>query len=43
MAGLETWTMTYEQAIHEADQRMLRDRLYKAQQDLIRGHFEVDR
>jgi hypothetical protein len=41
VAGLETYTMTYEQAIKAAERRMLEDHVWKAQQSLIDAHFRV--
>jgi hypothetical protein len=41
VAGLETYTMTYEQAIRAAERRLLEDHVWKAQQSLIDAHFRV--
>jgi hypothetical protein len=43
LESIETWTMTYEQAIARANQDMLSRRLEQAQREVIRQHFEVDR
>lgn len=39
LEGIETYRMTYKDAIKAANQKMLGDRVYKAQQGLIRDHF----
>lgn len=39
MSGLDTITLTYEQAVIAANNRIVGDALGKAQGDLIREHF----
>ena len=39
----DTHTMTYDEAIVFANQKMTRDFLNKAQRDAINGHFRVNR
>lgn len=41
LAGVETWKYTYQQAMDNANQRMLQDKLALAQRELIRSHFKV--
>jgi len=41
MQGLETHTMTYDQAIRMANQNLVRQRLNQAQKSLIADHFRV--
>lgn len=36
MSGLETWRWSFEEALRRAEQRMLAERLNKAQADIIR-------
>lgn len=40
MKGLETHTMTYDQAIRIANQKLVKDRLGAAQRGLIQDHFK---
>jgi hypothetical protein len=39
MAGMETHTMTYEQAVRATERKLLRDRLNEAQRKLVAGHM----
>lgn len=39
LEGIETYRMTYKQAMKAAEGKMLGDRVYQAQQALIRDHF----
>jgi len=39
MRGLETHRLTVEEATQQANQRLLRDRLNKAQDDAVKAHF----
>jgi len=41
--GLDTYKMTYEEAIKAAEKRLLDEHMYKAQQELLRSHFEASR
>ena len=43
MKGIETHTMTYDQAIKLANQALLRNRLDAAQKSLVNEHFRVNR
>ena len=39
MEGIETYRMTFREAVAAAEKKLLGDRVYKAQQALIRDHF----
>jgi hypothetical protein len=41
LSGIETWKYTYQQAIEIANQRLLGDRLDRAQRELVREHFKA--
>jgi len=43
MKGLDTHTMTYDQAIRAANQALMKNRLDQAQRDLVNTHFRVNR
>jgi hypothetical protein len=43
MKGLETHTMTYDQAIRAANQALMKNRLAAAQKSLINQHFRENR
>jgi hypothetical protein len=40
LSGIDTHTMTYEQAIRAAERKMLGDHVWRAQQSLIDAHFK---
>lgn len=40
LAGMETWTMTYEQAIRASENKLLSDRLNEAQRSLVANHLK---
>lgn len=42
MKGLRTWEMTYDQARDQANDRMTKQALLDAQNDLIKQHFKRD-
>ena len=39
LSGIDTHTMTYEEAIRAAERKMLSDHVGRAQQSLIDAHF----
>jgi hypothetical protein len=39
MAGIETHTMTYEQAVRYANQAVVKNRLNAAQRNMVNSHF----
>lgn len=39
LLGIETYKLTYEQAIAEANDKLVRDRLNQVQADILRSHF----
>lgn len=41
LSGIETWKYTYQQAMDLANQRLMGDKLDKAQRELIREHFKA--
>lgn len=43
MAGLETHTMTMDEAIAEANRKLERDQVAAAQNELLKAHFSVPR
>jgi hypothetical protein len=43
MKGIETHTMTYDQAIRLANQTLMKNRLQAAQASLVNAHFRVRR
>lgn len=43
MAGLETFRMTYEQAVKEMNAGMLSSHLGRVEQKIIKSHFEQSR
>lgn len=42
MKGLETHTMTYTEAVRQANQRLTVDRLNAAQRNLVQTHFRAN-
>jgi hypothetical protein len=40
MAGLETFRMTFDEAVNAANRRLVSDRLERARRELIRDHFK---
>lgn len=40
LSGIDTHTMTYKEAIRAGERKLLEDHVYRAQQKLIRAHFD---